>query len=255
MKWQDEYKEKELIVFDLDGTLAESKMAPPKEVALALVKLLAKKEVAVISGSSFERFTEQFLKSLDIPEELMPRFYLFPTCATSFYRFENGDWANVYAEHLSADERKKIFSAFESAFEDSAFVPAEELYGDLIEDRKTQVSFSGLGQQAPVHLKKEWDPTAEKRQKIRAALLAYIPEFEVRIGGATTIDVTRKGIDKAYGIRKIEEILGIPKSKMLFIGDALFPGGNDYPVFEAGVDCIQVKDHEETRGIIEALHG
>jgi hypothetical protein len=34
---------------------------------------------------------------------------------------------------------------------------------------------------------------------------------------------------------------------------ALFPGGNDYPAREAGVDCIQVRDHDETKRVIEAL--
>ncbi len=40
---------------------------------------------------------------------------------------------------------------------------------------------------------------------------------------------------------------------MLFIGDAIFPGGNDYPAKEAGTDTIQVRDPQETKRVIEAI--
>ena len=38
---------------------------------------------------------------------------------------------------------------------------------------------------------------------------------------------------------------------MIFIGDALLPGGNDYPAKEAGVASIQVKGPQETKRGIE----
>jgi hypothetical protein len=40
---------------------------------------------------------------------------------------------------------------------------------------------------------------------------------------------------------------------MLFVGDALFPGGNDYPVKECGVDSIMTRDPDETKRIIETF--
>ena len=89
--------------------------------------------------------------------------------------------------------------------------------------------------------KKKWDPDFAKRKKIKAILDTLIPEFSVRMGGATSIDVTKPGIDKAYGIRKLRDILGIPLKEMIFIGDALFPGGNDYPAEQAGVVSIPVQ--------------
>ncbi len=89
--------------------------------------------------------------------------------------------------------------------------------------------------------------------KIKAALDELIPEFSVRLGGATSIDVTKKGIDKAYGISKLRDVLGISIAKMLFVGDALFPGGNDYPALQAGAQSIQVRDPHETMRVIEAL--
>jgi hypothetical protein len=129
----------------------------------------------------------------------------------------------------------------------------EKVWGEVIEDRGSQITFSALGSQAPLEEKKKWDPDFTKRKKIKAVLDTLIPEFSVHLGGATSVDVTRQGIDKAYGIRKLRDILEIPIDQMIFIGDALFPGGNDYPAKEAGVLSIEVRDPDETKRVIEAI--
>lgn len=90
-------------------------------------------------------------------------------------------------------------------------------------------------------------------KKMKAVLEQMTPEFSVRLGGTTSIDITKPGIDKAYGIRKLRDILGIGIYEMLFIRDALFPGGNDYPAKEAGAFSIQVRDPNETKRVIEAI--
>ena len=88
---------------------------------------------------------------------------------------------------------------------------------------------------------------------MKAVLETLIPEFSVHLGGATSIDVTQHGIDKAYGIGKLRDILRIAIDEMIFIGDAIFPGGNDYPAKEAGALSIEVKDPHETKRVIEAI--
>lgn len=123
----------------------------------------------------------------------------------------------------------------------------------MIEDRGSQITFSALGQKAPLDAKTRWDPDFAKRRKIKAILDTLLPEFAVRLGGTTSIDVTKLGIDKAYGIRKLRDVLGVSLEEMLFIGDALFVGGNDYPAKEAGVVTIQVRDPDETKRVIETL--
>jgi hydroxymethylpyrimidine pyrophosphatase-like HAD family hydrolase len=88
---------------------------------------------------------------------------------------------------------------------------------------------------------------------MKTQLDKLIPEFFVRLGGTTSVDVTKPGIDKAYGIGKLRDTLGITIQEMIFIGDALFPGGNDYPAKEAGVVSIQVRDPNESKRVIEAI--
>lgn len=75
----------------------------------------------------------------------------------------------------------------------------------------------------------------------------------MRLGGATSVDITRAGVDKGYGIRKLRDLLHIGIEEMIFVGDALFPCGNDYPAKEAGVVSIEVAGPRETKRVIEAI--
>jgi phosphomannomutase len=241
---------KKLIVFDLDGTLAESKSSLDAEMSEILHQLFSIAKVAVISGGNWPQFEKQLLSNLPHDERLK-NLSILPTCGTKFFRYET-TWEEIYSEDFTANEKEKIIGSLNKALELSGFKPGK-LWGELIEDRGSQITFSALGQQAPIEEKKKWDPDFAKRKKIKAILDTRIPEFSVRMGGATSIDVTKQGIDKAYGIRKLRDILGIAIDEMIFIGDAVFPGGNDYPAKEAGVVSIRVRDPNETKRVSEAI--
>src|SRR5262249_53436693 len=176
---------------------------------------------------------------------------ILPTCGTQFYRYETG-WEKLYAEDFTGEQKKKIISSLKQVIEQSG-LKAEKVWGEVIQDRGSQITFSALGQEAPLGEKVKWDPDFTKRKKMKVILDTLIPEFSVRLGGSTSIDVTKPGIDKAYGIRKLRDILGISIEEMIFVGDALFPGGNDYPAEEAGALSIRVRDPAETKRVIEAL--
>ncbi len=150
------------------------------------------------------------------------------------------------------NRRDKIIGSLNKAIEQSG-LKAEKVWGDVIEDRGSQITFSALGQQAPLEAKVKWDPDFAKREKMKTILDPMIPGFSVRLGGATSIDITKPGIDKAYGIGKLRDILGIAIEEMIFVGDALFPGGNDYPAEQAGVVSIRVRDPHETKRVIETI--
>jgi HAD superfamily hydrolase (TIGR01484 family) len=241
---------KKLIVFDLDGTLAESKSALDPEMSGLLHALLGIVKVAVISGGDWPQFEKQVVSKLPHDQRLA-NLSLLPTCGTKFYQY-SGDWKKLYEEDFTADERQKIISSIEKAIAVEGF-EAEKLWGEQIEDRGSQITFSALGQQAPLEEKDKWDPDYTKRKRIKAILDTFIPEFSVRIGGSTSIDVTKPGIDKAYGIGKLRELLHVSLKEMIYVGDALFPGGNDHPVESAGADTIPVKGPNETKRVIQTI--
>ena len=241
---------KRLIVYDLDGTLAESKSSLDAEMAALLHDLLGVIKVAVISGGDWPQFEKQLLPNLPHDERLA-NLSILPTPGTKFFQY-SGDWKKLYEEDFTADEKKRILSSIEKALGVAGF-KVEKVWGEVIEDRGSQITFSALGQQAPLEEKSKWDPDFTKRKKIKAIMDTLIPEFSVRMGGATSIDTTKPGIDKAYGIRKLRDLLGISLKEMIYIGDALFVGGNDYPAEEAGVVSIPVQGPHETKRVTEAI--
>lgn len=241
---------KKLIVFDLDGTLAESKSAIDEEMVKILNALIDVTKVAIMSGGDWPQFEKQVLAKLEHTKQLK-NLSILPTCGTKFYEYKAG-WKKLYSEDFTAAEKKKIISSLNDAVDEQGFKP-EKTWGEQIEDRGSQITYSALGQEAPLDAKKGWDPGFAKRKKIQKALSVTIPEFSVNLGGTTSVDITKPGIDKAYGIKKLREILDIKKREMVFIGDAIFPGGNDYPAKEAGVTSICIKDPNETKRVVEGI--
>jgi len=241
---------KNLIVFDLDGTLAESKSSLDGEMATLLGQLLDATKVAIISGGAWPQFEKQLLTHL--PDDgRLANLSLLPVCGTQFYRHDGG-WNCLYSEAFTPDEKGRIIAALNKAFDASGFRPAR-YWGNAIEDRGGQITLSALGQDAPLSEKQKWDPNFDKRQKIMTILKPLIPNFSIKTGGSTSIDITQPGVDKAYGIEKMRDIIGVKIAEMLYIGDALFPGGNDSPVKRTGIMTIQVRDVNETKRVIEAI--
>ncbi len=241
---------KQIVVFDLDGTLALSKQAIDAEMAGWLAQLLAVCPVCVISGGDWPQFQQQIVAQLKADAKL-ENLYLMPTTGAKFYRFD-GSWLPVYADNFSEAERRRVLEALKGAIAEAGF-DHEKTWGDQIEDRGTQITFSGLGQKAPVDAKDAWDPDRKKRTALKAILDKSLSDLSVRIGGSTSIDITRPGIDKAYGVRKLSQLTGIALNEMLFVGDALYPGGNDAPARDAGVPTIGVRTIDDTKRLIETI--
>ena len=241
---------KRLIVFDLDGTLAESKSSLDIEMASLLHDLLGIVKVAIISGGGWPQFGKQILSNLP-QDEVLKNLSLLPTCGTQFYQYKRA-WKRIYSEDFSPKEKTKIINELKNALNTTDF-EIEHIWGDEIEDRGSQITYSALGQQAPIEEKIKWDTDFTKRKKIQEILNVSIPEFSVHLGGTTSVDITKPGIDKAYGIMKLRDKLNIEIKEMIFIGDAIFPGGNDYPAKETGAVSIRIKDPEETKRVIETI--
>lgn len=250
-----------VVMFDLDGTLAQSKQPITPEMAQLLTRLLKHTRVAVVSGGALPQFLKQVVERL--PHEAnLHHLYLLPTSGGALYernsfamfRAHHDAWKKVYEEKLSAEDAVAITEAIDAVARDTGLIDLEgKSWGPHIEYRGSQESVSALGQQAPLDAKKAWDPDKSKRRMLQKALSERLPGFHVGMGGATTIDITKEGVDKAYGIRQLAKRLNIPEQDMLYVGDELEAGGNDEPVHKTEVHVRAVKDPSETKVLIESL--
>ncbi|MCR2812753.1 HAD-IIB family hydrolase [Microbacterium sp. zg.Y1084] len=242
-----------LVAFDLDDTLAPSKSAIDPRIGELLVELARRVEVAIISGGQLQQFRSQVVENLPpTSAEVLGSLHLMPTCGTQYYRLSAAGIETVYAHSLTDDEKTRAMAAVEEEARRLGLWETET-WGDILEDRGSQITFSALGQTAPLDAKVAWDPTGEKKNALREAVAARVPDLEVRSGGSTSVDITHRGIDKAYGMRQLSEQTGIDLDDMLFVGDRLDPDGNDYPVLAMGVACHAVEGWEDTATYLEGL--
>ena len=159
-------------------------------------------KVAIISGGDLPQFQTQVVDRLSAGSAL-DNLSLLPTSGTKFFTYD-GQWRKLYAEDLSDAERHAHRGCAREGGRTDGLQPAQT-WGERIEDRGTQITYSALGQQAPLDAKETWDPDFAKRKAVQTILEGTLPNFSVRLGGTTSIDVTRPGIDKAYGIHKLRD--------------------------------------------------
>ena len=242
-----------LVAFDLDDTLAPSKSAIDPRIGELLIELAERVEVAIISGGQLGQFTAQVVDRLpEASDDVLSRLHLMPTCGTQYYRLTPAGIETVYARTLSDDQKARALAAVEEEARRLGLWEAQT-WGAILEDRGSQITFSALGQTAPVDAKTAWDPTGEKKSALRDAVAARVPDLEVRSGGSTSVDITERGIDKAYGMRQLSDQTGIALDDMLFVGDRLDEAGNDYPVLAMGVECQAVEGWPDTAEFLEKL--
>jgi len=237
---------KKLHIFDLDNTLTESRTIIDTETSRLLCELMLYSNVAVISGAAFWQFEKQLLLGMNC-NDCFKNLTILTTSGAEMWRYDMV-WNKIYSNVIPEDIRIRTIRLVA----DVAGIPTGE-ETTYIEDRGSGITYSALGVTAPPEKKNLWDKDQKKRLAMVEKLLPQLPELSIRIGGTTSIDFTLSGIDKTYGVQKISEYLHIPLSECVFVGDALFPGGNDNAVERLDIDMIQTSGPEETRRIIKSF--
>ena len=246
---------KKILAFDSDDTIVVSKMAATERMAALLAEAMQYYDICIISGTGFdETIYPNTVRQIEQIEGVdLSRLHIMPTCGTRYYRHQDGEWKLQYQEDLTEEQKQRIFAAIETSAKQLDMWVANPA-GEIIEDRLSQVTYSALGQQATAADKYAWaEANVEKRRQLNEAVKALLPEFEVRTAGTTSLDITKPGVDKAYGMQKPLEATGCTKEEVLFFGDKLEEGGNDFPVKHMGVDCIAVNRWEDTAYALEGI--
>lgn len=251
---------KKIIAFDIDGTLTASKTPITESMAKLIKELVKQKMVVAIAGGNFKQLQTQFLPPFLHDDSMIPfihNFTLLPTSGSQRYEYDEikKEWILTDKEPLPSEVKEKALKLLQEVIDNPIYEIPPNPIGNIIEDRDTQITFTPNGQQAPVEMKLRFDPDRKKREKIKAMLEPQLPEVSILINGTSSIDILPKGFNKAVGLTRFIKKIGLNKSDVIFVGDGLFPGGNDYSVSEAGFETIAVKKPEETELIIKKWIG
>lgn len=167
----------------------------------------------------------------------------------SFTLGQNGNHATDVADeelwHVPLDEqhRAEIMAHIEAIIE----ILDHDLNHEWtpIEDRGAQITFSPIGNTAPVDVKKSYDPDRSKREALMERVPFESSELVVKIGGSTSLDYIHRDRHKGTNVKKLIDHLGWDDGDCVYFGDGLYPGGNDEAVIGV-IETVPVDDHLDT---------
>lgn len=241
-----------MYIFDLDGTLTESRSPADAEMVDLFKTLLERHKVGIVSGAGLAQIQKQILSLL--PEGTnLANLTVCPTSGASMYIFNGSHAQKVYDEAFSEEELQQVSIAIAQVLQEIEFDLSAPSYGERLVQHTGQISFALLGENAPNEEKILADPDQKIRQSIVAQLTPLLPNYSIRVAGGHTIDITKPGIDKAYAIDQIRELHQLPIESMIYIGDELKENGNDAPVLQTSISTHPVQNPEETKAFIKEI--
>ncbi len=234
--------------FDLDNTLTPSKsLIEPAHVPI-LKKLCERADVTVVSGHG-----EQ-----DIRKHLRPELEsMYHVLGQNGNRAVTKDGNVLWNHSLTKKQKEATLALIADIRRELNYKVKDE--NDIVEDRDSQIAFSLIGHHEDKAKKDAFDPDFAKRRAVlenleQSGTLKKLNDagVEVRIGGTTNLDFFQFGKNKGYNVGVFIEKMGWKKDDCLYIGDALFPGGNDDTVVGV-IPTYPVEDHRATYAYLEKV--
>jgi phosphomannomutase len=223
------------LFFDLDGTVTPSRSLILPDMKRAMLALLdSGTDIIIVSGAEVKQA-------------------LFQTDGLPFvYLGQNGNHAydkktdtELWRELLTPEEKKDVFAHIDSI--PRTWEVTDE--ADLVEDRNSQIAYSLLGHHADKAAKTTFDPKGELRQELLKKYPFVSDTMQVVIGGTTCLDYIKKGFHKGRNVGRLIHERGWGKDECVYVGDALYPGGND----ESVVGVIETKPVTKPEDTLEFL--
>lgn len=226
MKQLNEYSH---LFFDMDNTVTRSRTPIETEMKTLLSSL--SQDVIVISGQAAANIKNQL--------DGVPAYIMGQNGNQAFNEASEELWNDILTPKQVSDILHHIATITEHI--DIAVSDPN----DLIEHRGAQLCYSFIGHHEDINKKEVFDPSKE----IRQALLKDHPftsdTVEVKIGGTTTLDYFSKGKHKGTNVARLIDEKGWDKNDCVYVGDGLFPGGNDEAVLGV-IETLAVANPHET---------
>ena len=234
--------------FDLDSTLTPSRAPMRAEHRPVFERLCREREVVVVTGGAQGQIQMQI-----------------PLSAAGAYAMlsQQGNYAIakdgtlLWHESISSEQERAVRAFCDALTRDLALPVTDP--DDLFENRGSQLAYSTLGFHAPNELKYAYDPDQSKRRALLAAHADSLVQLraagiEAMPAGSTTIDFILAGKNKGHNIRRFLAREGWDVQRCVYVGDALFPGGNDESVIGV-IPTHAVVGPDETFAFVSAMLG
>lgn len=229
--------QKNLFMFDMDGTLTKARNSIAKDMVDTLKNLKSIADIAIISGSDLDYIKEQCQLLFDDVDEII----LLPCNGTKYYVYKDKKFnlkKNVNMKSYMGDKKyKSIINALLKYQIDlmSNYEYSDKLSytGTFIDYRESMINWCPIGRKSNSFersLFEDSDATHSIRLKF-LKIMGKNPTFSglsIKYGGNTSFDIYPVGWDKSYPIENmiIDEYLDY-----YFIGDRCEEGGNDFELF------------------------
>ena len=219
---------KDLLLFDVDGTLAESTFKIKKDMVLLLKDLSCKFKLAIVGGGSYITIQEQIgLENLKLFD------YIFSENGLVVYKNVDGYMELYHCNDLKGITKEKTIQRIINhclTFIVNTKLPYKR--GRFIMFRKGMIYCTPIGSDCSYKERNSFKDY-DKKNNIRLKLIKYLKEnlgdinYDFRLGGNIGVGIHPKGWDKTYCLKFIEK----EYNKIYFFGDRCSQEGNDYPLY------------------------
>lgn len=243
-----DWSKKRCIMFDVDDTVSYNCREINKSISKEIDSLIyCGFVVGFISGTDVMALKKMISVSLEY------KHHLLGNSGGNYSVMENNKENTIYQYILSEEERTEIFNAIDLLI-NKYNIKSLTSKKDQVLDRVNQITLSCIGRHAPANKKQQFDPDEKKRRLWIEFLRCHISseKYEFRIGGKTSIDITKKGMDKSFGLKEFSKRNNISFDEIVYFGDKCYPGGNDYPAVLL-VDTILVNNPKHTLKLIRQI--
>ena len=211
---------KRIFMFDIDGTLTPARLPMTEEMVEMFKGFCERNRVILVTGSDMSKVVEQ------VPKEIRDLVEGIYTCSGNAYTV--GDEI-IYENEFRPPE--KLIALLED-WKNYSHYPVKT--GKHLEYRDGMLNYSTVGRNCTQQEREDyevWDKENGERAILRERILNMFPSLDCAIGGQISIDIYPKGLDKSQSYFRVKG--DNPDHAIIFCGDRLMPGGNDYPFFKA----------------------
>jgi len=201
-------------IFDVDGTLTPSRQEMPEDFRKWFVDFCDSNDVYLVTGSDYVKTLEQ------VGVEVCMSVKRIYNCSGSDV-YEQG--INVRTSDWQAP--KELYDLMYGWLQASPF-PAR--MGRHIEKRPGMINFSIVGRGATLGERKmyvDYDLKNRERESIAYEINSKFNDITATVGGETGVDIHPTGADKGQILKDFDS-----NDKIIFFGDKIEQGGNDYPL-------------------------